>query len=170
MLDYLTCGQRGNWSDSWYCNEEYDALYEQQHVEMDDAARQDQVKQMQEILYRDAPYLVTAYSSVGQAFRSDRFACFQPQPDPGGVWLMQYGSNNYVNLRPAADAGDCDGIATAVGAVTGSGGSGGTSGGGSDDEGMSTAAMIGIGVLAGIAVVGGGMVLMRRRATVDDRE
>jgi peptide/nickel transport system substrate-binding protein len=170
MLDYLTCGQRGNWSDSWYCNEEYDALYEQQHVEMDDAARQDQVKQMQEILYRDAPYLVTAYSSVGQAFRSDRFACFQPQPDPGGVWLMQYGSNNYVNLRPAADAGDCDGIATAVGAVTGSGGSGGTSGGGSDDEGMSTGAMIGIGVLAGIAVVGGGMVLMRRRATVDDRE
>ena len=137
---------------------------------MDDAARQDQVKQMQEILYRDAPYLVTAYSSIGEAFRSDRFACFQPQPDPGGVWLFQYGSQNYLNLRPAADAGDCDGIETAVGAVTGSGGSGGTSGGGSDDEGMSTGAMVGIGVLAGLAVVGGGIVLMRRRATVDDRE
>ena len=39
ILSYLTCGQLGNWSDSWYCNEEYDALYEQQHVEMDDAAR-----------------------------------------------------------------------------------------------------------------------------------
>ena len=91
MLSYLTCDQLGNWSDSWYCNEEYDDLYQQQHVEMDDAARAEIVKQMQELLYRDAPYLVTAYSSIGEAFRSDRFACFQPQPDPGGIWLFQYG-------------------------------------------------------------------------------
>ena len=27
MLSYFTCDQRGNWSDSWYCNQEYDALY-----------------------------------------------------------------------------------------------------------------------------------------------
>ena len=121
MLSYLTCGQLGNWSDSWYCNEEYDALYEQQHVEMDDAARQEIVRQMQEILYRDAPYLVTAYSSIGEAFRSDRWACFQPQPDPGGIWLIQYGVQNYLNVRPAADAGDCDGLENAVGASTGNG-------------------------------------------------
>jgi hypothetical protein len=30
--------------------------------------------------------------------------------------------------------------------------------------------MIGIGVVAALAVIGGGFVLMRRRATVDDRE
>ena len=65
MLSYMTCGQLGNWSDSWYCNEEYDELYDAQHVEMDDAARAEMVKQMQEILYDDAPYLVTAYSSIG---------------------------------------------------------------------------------------------------------
>jgi peptide/nickel transport system substrate-binding protein len=170
ILSYLTCDQLGSWSDSWYCNEEYDALYQQQHVEMDDAARAEIVKQMQEILYRDAPYLVTAYSSIGEAFRSDRFACFQPQPDPGGIWLIQYGSQNYLNVRPADQAGDCDGLENAVGAATASGGSGGTSGGDSDDEGLNTAAMVGIGALAGLAVVGGGMVLMRRRATVDDRE
>ncbi len=168
MLDYLTCGQRGNWSDTWYCNDEYDALYEQQHVEMDDAARQEMVKQMQEILYRDAPYLVTAYSSIGQAFRSDRFACFQPQPDPGGVWLMQYGAQNYLNLRPAADAGDCDGLENAVGASTGNGENDGSSS--SDEKSLSTGAKIGIGVTAGVAVAGGIFVLMRRRTTVDDRE
>ncbi|HEX5861953.1 MAG TPA: ABC transporter substrate-binding protein [Nocardioides sp.] len=170
MLSYLTCDQLGNWSDSWYCNEEYDDLYQQQHVEMDDAARAELVKQMQEILYRDAPYLVTAYSSIGEAFRSDRFACFQPQPDPGGIWLIQYGSQNYLNVRPADEAGDCDGLENAVGASTANGGSGGSSGGGSDDEGLSTGAMVGIGALAGLAVVGGAIVLMRRRATVDDRE
>ena len=51
MLSYMTCDQLGNWSDSWYCNEEYDALYEQQQTELDPAARAEQVKQMQEILY-----------------------------------------------------------------------------------------------------------------------
>ena len=44
---------------------------------------QDQVKQMQEILYRDAPYLVTAYSSIGEAFRSDRFALLPAAARPG---------------------------------------------------------------------------------------
>ena len=166
MLSYMTCGQLGSWSDSWYCNEEYDELYDAQHVEMDDAARAEMVKQMQEILYDDAPYLVTAYSSIGEAFRSDRFACFQPQPDPGGIWLVQYGAQNYLNVRPAAEAGDCDGLENAVGA------SGSTAGGGAggDDESLSTGAMVGIGVAAGLAVVLGGVVFMRRRATADERE
>ncbi len=77
MLSYMTCGQRGNWSDSWYCNDEYDALYEAQHVEVDDAARADMIKEMQEMLYRDAPYLVTSYNTIGEAVRSDRVACLR---------------------------------------------------------------------------------------------
>ena len=100
MLSYLICDQRGGWNDSWCCNEEYDALYEQQNGENDDAARQDLVKQMQEIFYYDAPYLVTAYTSVAEAYRSDRCACFQPQPDPGGILLIQYGIRNYLEVRP----------------------------------------------------------------------
>ncbi len=171
MLSYLTCGQLGNWSDSWYCNEEYDALYDQQHVEQDESARQEQVKQMQEILYNDAPYLVTAYSSIGEAFRSDRWACFQPQPDPGGIWLIQYGVQNYLNVRPAEGAGDCGGLENAVGAVSAgaAGSNAGGGGGGGDDDG-GNGVMIGVGVAAALAVVGGGFLLMRRRATVDDRE
>ena len=66
----------GNWSDSWYCNDEYDAMY-------DAAARRgrstrrvrDMIKEMQAMLYRDAPYLVTSYNTTGEAFRSDRVAC-----------------------------------------------------------------------------------------------
>ena len=67
------------------------------------------IKQMQQILCEDSPYLVIGYTKTGQAFRSDRFACFEPQPEPGGVLLMQYGAPNYSLLRPAEDAGDCDG-------------------------------------------------------------
>ena len=103
---------------------------------------------------------------LSKPFRSDRFACFQPQPDPGGIWLVQYGAQNYLNLRPAADAGDCDGIATAVGA----GGEEAAADSGSSDDGMSTGALIGVGVAAGLAVVLGAFFWMRRRTTADDRE
>ena len=76
---------------------------------------------MQEQLYEEAPYIVTAYTAVGEAVRNDKFACFQPQPDPGGVWLVQYGGRNYSLLRPADEAGDCDGVTTALGASETSG-------------------------------------------------
>jgi peptide/nickel transport system substrate-binding protein len=167
MLSYMTCGQRGNWSDSWYCNAEYDDLYKQQNAELDDEARAGQVQEMQEILYRDAPYLVTAYTTIGEAFRSDRFACFQPQPDPGGIWLIQYGVANYLNVRPADEAGDCGGITTAVGAGTDLDPA--AAGGGDDEQGGNIALIAGGAVLLAL-LIGGGAVVARRRATAGDRE
>ena len=159
MLSYMTCGQLGGWSDSWYCDKDYDAMYAQQATEMDREARAEIVKKMQQKLFEDSPYLVTMYDVIGEAFRSDRFACLQPQPDPGGILLMQYGASSYKSIRPAKDAGDCDGLTSGTEATAGG-----------SDEGLSTAAMIGIGVAAGVVVVGGAVVAMRRRRTVGDRE
>ncbi len=163
MLSYMTCDQLGNWSDSWYCSEEYDALYAEQNGATDDAARQEAVKQMQELLYYDSPYLVTAYTSISEAYRNDRFACFQPQPDPGGILLFQYGIHNYLNIRPTAEAGDCDGIKTALGAGQSTGGSD------TDDDGNS-GLVIGGGVLLGVLVLAGGGWALRRRSSAADRE
>jgi peptide/nickel transport system substrate-binding protein len=95
----------------------------------------------------DAPYLLTAYSTVGEAWRSDRFEGFVPQPDPGGVMLISYGVENYVNITPVSDN------------ATSSADSG-------------NGAMIG-GVVAGAAALGlVGVLLLRRRshASADDRE
>ncbi len=168
MLSYMTCGQRGNWSDSWYCSEGYDTLYRAQNAETDDAARAEQVKQMQEILYNDAPYLVTAYNTIAEAFRSDRWACFQAQPDPGGIWLFQYGVHNYLSVRPADQAGDCDGVTTAVGALAEGETAPAAVGASSDDGGNGT--LIGAGVAALVLLGVGGVVVSRRRATAADRE
>ncbi len=159
MLSYLTCGQLGNWSDSWYCDKGYDALYDQQHAETDDAARIEQVKQMQQIVFEDSPYLVTVYNTIGEAFRSDRFACLRPQPDPGGIYIIQYGVYNYLNMRPAADAGDCggeSGVSQASAAVA--------------DSGPSTGLLAGLGVAAVAALAAVGFVMARRRSSTGDRE
>ena len=166
MLSYMTCDQRGNWSDTWYCDEEYDELYAEQNAAVDEDERIAAVKRMQEILYLDAPYLVTAYNTVGEAFRSDRWACFQPQPDPGGIWLVQYGPSNYLNVRPAAEAGDCDGITTAVGVTSGES----AAADGDEDSGTSTGVLVVGGVVLALLVVGGAVLAMRRRGAADDRE
>lgn len=160
MLSYMTCGQRGNWSDSWYCNAEYDKLYEEQSTTVDDAARADIVKQMQQIVFDDSPYLVTAYNTIGEAVRTDRFACLRPQPDPGGIWLFQYGVYNYLNMRPASEADQCAGDQNVTQASKGS-----ESGGG-----LSRGLLIGIGVAAATGLAAAGAFMMRRRGSVSDRE
>ena len=83
ILSVFLCDARGGSSDSWYCNEEFDELYASQNAEVDDEKRIETIKQMQEIIFRDSPYLVTAYTTTARRVRTDRFACFQPQPDPG---------------------------------------------------------------------------------------
>jgi peptide/nickel transport system substrate-binding protein len=166
MLSYLTTGQFGGWSDSWYSNKEYDSLYKQQHVETDQAKREAEVKKMQQILYEQSPYIVTAYDTIGEAVRSDRFACFVPQPNPGGIWLEQYGVYNYLHMKPVAATGEtnCDeatagGLKDAVKASSSS-----------EDSSSSGPFLIVVGALVVVALVGGGVVLMRRRQTVSDRE
>ncbi|TIC86608.1 ABC transporter substrate-binding protein [Nocardioides sp. GY 10127] len=167
MLSYMTCDQRGNWSDSWYCDAEYDKLYEQQRVTTDRDERAAIVQKMQQILFEDAPYLVTAYNTVGEAVRTDRFACFEPQPAETGVWLFGYGVANYLNMRPVSEASDCADDPAAL-QPTGSAASGAS--GASGAAGLGTGAWVGGGVVLVLLVAGGAVLLLRRRAGAEDRE
>jgi peptide/nickel transport system substrate-binding protein len=69
MLMTVMCDQYGNWSDTGYCNPEYDALYAQQAAEMDPAKRVAIVHEMQQILYRDHPYIFIAQSEFIRAYK-----------------------------------------------------------------------------------------------------
>lgn len=149
MLSYLTCGQREAWSDTWYCNEEYDQLYDQQQAETDEDARAELIDRMQEIAYYDAPYLLTVYNTTGEAWRSDRWEGFVPMPDPGGMRVFTLDVHNYIDVRPVSEE---------------------TAGG---DEGGLSGAVVGGLVVGGIAVAGviGALAFRRRdRATAEDRE
>ena len=91
QLSTFTCGKRSykdggqiyaDLSDSFYCNKAYDTLYAEQAGQIDPAQRAETVKQMQQILYDDAPYVMLYYYDDLQAY-SDRFTGFVPQPPTG---------------------------------------------------------------------------------------
>lgn len=154
ILSYFTCAQRGSWSDSWYCNSTYDRLYREQNAETNEQKRAEIVKQMQQMLYEDAPYLNTAYNQIGEAYRSDRWEGFVPQPNPGGILLFQYGHANYLNVAPAGTAAGDPVAATESSAA-----------------GIDTGQTLTVGLL--VVLVGGGLVgglLAYRKAHADQRE
>jgi peptide/nickel transport system substrate-binding protein len=113
QLSTFTCANRSyvdggatlaNLSDSFYCNPAYDALYAKQGQQTDETARWETVKQMQQMLYDDSPYIITFYYDDPEAYRSDRFTGFIPQPDPKGALLFQYGTWSYENIKPVTAA------------------------------------------------------------------
>ena len=109
QLSTFTCAQRSSkedgtiyagLSDSHFCNEEYDQLYAEQALETDPAKRAEIVKAMQQIVYDEAPYAITFYYDLLQAYRSDKFTNFVQQPKDSGPLLFQFGTWSYQSITP----------------------------------------------------------------------
>ncbi|GIU91663.1 MAG: peptide ABC transporter substrate-binding protein [Acidimicrobiia bacterium] len=74
LLGVALCSEiDSGFSETGYCNPEYDALYDQQATETDPETRREIVWQMQEILLRDLPYIIPYYDLTVQAYRKDTF-------------------------------------------------------------------------------------------------
>ena len=74
----FTCDQReeGGWSDSGYCDEDFEQMYVDQGVAFDHETRRALIWEMQEKLFNERPYIVLTYAKNIQAYRSDRFTGF----------------------------------------------------------------------------------------------
>ena len=102
ILSSFTSRQCGFWSDTCYSNPEYDELYKQQQTTLDEDARQQVVKEMQQIIYRDTPEIVLWYPNTFEAWRSDRWTGFVRWPEPDGpAFWGNYYSARFV--RPISD-------------------------------------------------------------------
>jgi peptide/nickel transport system substrate-binding protein len=151
VLALQTCGQRPNAAgqgantEAFFCNPNYDALYAQQLSDLNPTARAADVKKLESLFYLQVPEVTLLYPNVLEAYRSDRFAPFTVQPQPGGVIMAQNGYWGYYSATPAS--------------ATPSGGSGSGTG-------------LIIGIVVAVVVFGGlGVFLgMRRRAGAADRE
>ncbi len=106
ILSTFTTGQLLNGSDSEYSNPQYDKLYIQQAEATDPAQRKAIIEQMQQILYRDAPYAILWYNVNIQAFRTDRWTGYDSVPPGGdGAALRNMMRTTYINLKPVTESG-----------------------------------------------------------------
>ncbi|MEZ5114817.1 MAG: ABC transporter substrate-binding protein [Candidatus Nanopelagicales bacterium] len=154
-------------SDSFYCDAEYDKLYEQQKLETDPAKRAEIVKTMQQMIYDSNAYVVTFYYDNLSAYRSDRWTGFQPQPAPDGALLFQYGTWSYQSITPvSAETGGDTGASASPGASGGTdNASSSSSSGGGTNVGLIIAAIVGA-----VVLVGAGIAIGRRRGGDADVE
>ncbi|MEU1899207.1 ABC transporter substrate-binding protein [Nocardiopsis dassonvillei] len=151
VLSIHTCGalptEPGTMQgDAYFCNEEYDELYEAQLAEYDRQARAEIIHQLQEVLYREAVVNVLAYPNIMEAYRTDHIASIQYEPAEGGNIWGQDGYWAWWSAEPAAER--------TAGAASG----------------PSAGVWIGVGAVVLVLAAVGGFLLLRRRSTMEDRE
>jgi peptide/nickel transport system substrate-binding protein len=74
LLGVALCSEiPSGFSETGYCNPEYDELYDAQAVELDRDARVDLIHQMQQILVDDLPYIIPYYYPTIEVWRTDTF-------------------------------------------------------------------------------------------------
>jgi peptide/nickel transport system substrate-binding protein len=91
VLSVVGCDQYGGWSDTAYCNKEYDQLYKQQGTTLDPAKRKAIVWKMQEILYRDKPYVQLVQVELIYGFRKGWTGIAPP-------YLTGFGKSPWITL------------------------------------------------------------------------
>jgi peptide/nickel transport system substrate-binding protein len=141
-----TASGEGGGTESFFCDEEFERLYQAQLAELDRAERVGLIKRMQERLYTEAPVIALYYPNNLEGYRKDRIASITPIPEDKGIL---YGGSGYwpvYSLRAverAAPAGD-----------------------------DSTGGVVLTVAVVAVALAGAGILLLtrRRRATADDRE
>jgi peptide/nickel transport system substrate-binding protein len=170
LLDFFRTEQIGGSSDSYYSNERYDELFELQRAEPDEAQRLEYLTEMQELVYEEAPYHILYYDAELHAYRTDRFGGWTNQPSEGGTPLFGYGPFGYTKLTdlnaapsPGPSAAAPSGGTSAPSPSAGSGGETPTG------SGSSQLPLI-LGIIALIAIVAVGLVLMRRRGPATEEE
>jgi peptide/nickel transport system substrate-binding protein len=151
ILSEFLCDQRppgggkyGN-DDPYFCNTEYDKLYQQQLTATSATQRADIVHHMQQIFWDNMPYIMLTYDDLLAGYRTDRFTGYLKQPSSNGDLLATWGFRSFVNIRPVSGT---SGEATTEGGVT---------------------AGVWIAIIVAVIVVIGIVLLVRRRGSDEER-
>jgi peptide/nickel transport system substrate-binding protein len=102
LLEIFTCEQIGQSSDSFYCNPEYDRMFQEQNRAESTEERAEILARMQNLIYDEAPYHILYYDDTLAAYRTDRFSGWQNQPE-NGTPFFSYGSLGYGTLTLAGE-------------------------------------------------------------------
>jgi len=103
-LSLFTKSQCLWWSDGCYSDPAYEKMYQEQHLATDLEKRKAIVTQMQQFLYEQVPEVVLDYTKDLQAYRTDRFTGFTPQPSPVGAIFFAFGSEVWLGIKPVSES------------------------------------------------------------------
>lgn len=148
MYSYFICEQISDdpespgYNDGNWCEPEYDALYDEQHIELDQEKRRAIGQELLGLFYTEGPYAVLYKYNDIQAYRRDRWTGVTRQPAETGPVFFTNSSHSYRTLAPVE----------------------GSSGGGS------SAAIIVAIVVAGVLIAATIVLVARRKRTSDDRQ
>ena len=169
-LQVFTCDQIGSSSDSMWCNKDYDALYQQQLVAPDDAARLAILTQMQQMWYEAAPYHILYYDDNLHAYRTDKFTNWQNQPS-NGTPLFSYSVRGETLLQDAtAVVSPSPAASSSAEAPSSSGPSAAPSPAPTDSSSTGGSTPILLALIVLVVVVGAGLALSRRRTGSAEEE
>ena len=98
LLSIMTTDQILYWQDAWYSNPTYDEMYLLQQTQVVLEERQETVREMQRIVYRDAPYLVFWFDQTLTVVRTDLFTGWGDWAANPGLGLTGYG-NAFLMLQ-----------------------------------------------------------------------
>jgi peptide/nickel transport system substrate-binding protein len=170
LLNFFLTSEIGNTSDSYYSSPRYDELFNLQRSEQDETKRKEYLKEIQELVYAEAPYHILYYDAELHAYRTDRFGGWTNQPSVGGTPLFGYGPYGYLQLTDLAAASP---EPSAEAPTANTGGSPGASPAGTPSptgsESNSTLLLVG-GIVALVVVLAGGLLIMRRRGAAAEEE
>jgi peptide/nickel transport system substrate-binding protein len=145
ILSVLTCAQFMGWSDTFWCNDEYSRMYEEQKQQLDLDERAATIKEMQRIAYEENPYVIFYYDNQFEAWRTDKLEGWTKTPTeahPGQV-AFTFSTATYTNLRPLSAGGSGEG------------------------DGPSPLLYVGLGIVAIVVIAG--VVVFIRRGSAEDR-
>ena len=101
ILQVLLTSQFLSWSDTFYSNAEYDRLFQEQQTTIDPDKRKAIIDQMQQIVYRESPYIILAYDKTLEAYNTDEWEGWVRTPYPdGGVFYMADNIDTYLFVHP----------------------------------------------------------------------
>ncbi len=149
LLSIQTCGdlpttlsQPGN-TDSFFCNKNFDQLYNQQGSEFNTAQRVQTINQMQQILYQNAVDVILYYPDFLSAVRTkDVTNYFYGKPNAQGFYPSPSEFINWRSATPVAGASSSS----------------------------SSAAVWIVVVIVVVVLLAGAVIFLRRRSTAGERE
>ena len=104
ILGVFTTAQIGSWSDCFWSDPEYDALFKEQARTIDRTARKQIVDRMQQILYTQSPYIVLAYPESLEAYNVEKWRGWVRSPAKVGSVFYVTEIDQYRFLQPKAGA------------------------------------------------------------------